>query len=107
MPPCRCLSRSLVALAVELVHRWDTPLVNLAVAEVGSVPGTGRDVPSRALRCHSVRDAPKRDFAYLRQRPFRAGVSTLRAAPVGAAVKFSGAKAYSSGEAAGQYSVIP
>ena len=43
MPPCRCLSRSLVALAVELVHRWDTPLVNLAVAEMGSVPGTGRD----------------------------------------------------------------
>jgi hypothetical protein len=36
MPPCRCLSRSLVALAVELVHRWDIPLVNLAVAEVGS-----------------------------------------------------------------------
>src|SRR5438046_885714 len=38
--------------------------------------------PSRALRCYSVRDARKRDFAYLRQRPFRAGVSTLRAAPV-------------------------
>ena len=30
---------------MELVHRWDTPLVNLALAEVGSVPnsGTGRD----------------------------------------------------------------
>jgi hypothetical protein len=26
MPPCRCLSCSLVALAVQLVHRWDTPL---------------------------------------------------------------------------------
>jgi hypothetical protein len=38
MPPCRCLSRSLVALEVELVHRWDIPLVNLAVAEVGRVP---------------------------------------------------------------------
>ena len=32
MPPCRCLSRSLVAVAAELVHRWDTPLVNFAVA---------------------------------------------------------------------------
>src|SRR5262249_34102935 len=36
MPPCRCLSCSLVALAVQLVHRWDTPpLADLAVAEVG------------------------------------------------------------------------
>src|SRR6266404_260342 len=38
--------------------------------------------PSRAPRCYSVRDARKRDFAHLRRRPFRAGVSTLRAASV-------------------------
>src|SRR5262245_55790634 len=42
MPPCRCLSRSLVVLAVELVHRWDTPLVNLAVACVGPLVQSAR-----------------------------------------------------------------
>src|SRR5262249_10426341 len=35
MPPCQCLSRSLVAVASELVHRWETPLVNFAVAPRG------------------------------------------------------------------------
>jgi len=37
----------------------------------------GHRYPSRALRRYSVPDARKRDFAYLCQRSFRPGVSTL------------------------------
>src|SRR5262249_42223642 len=42
MPPCQCLSRSLVALGMELVHRWDTALVNLPVACVGPLVQSAR-----------------------------------------------------------------
>jgi hypothetical protein len=61
MPPCRCLSRSLVALEVELVHRWDIPLVNLAVAEVGADPASGRDARTMVPRGPLPLTARRRD----------------------------------------------
>src|SRR5215831_11266065 len=70
-----------LAAAVVICGLFSTPT---SVVSSPNVPHQYLDrdrYPPRALRRYSVPDARKRDFGYLRQRPFRPSVPTLSPYP--------------------------